>query len=76
MARIRKPRNNKTTAELIVEAQNAIATKEQELFELNEYLKDLYKQLEQEKIAALLQAIKNKDISLDRAKEIIDNMEG
>lgn len=74
MARTRRPRNNKTTTELIVEAQNAIEIKEQELHELNEQLKELYKQLEQEKIEALLQTIKEKDISLDMAKEIIDNV--
>lgn len=55
---------------------NEIDRTEKYLHNLREKEQELHTQLNQEKLNLLLETMNSKDISLDRAKEIIDNMEG
>lgn len=70
----RKLRNGKTTEQKIEDINVEINKTEQILFDLKQEKKELEKILEQEKIDALITSVKAKGFSLDKAKEIIDNM--
>lgn len=72
----RKLRNGKTTEQKIEDINVEINKTEQTLFDLKQEKKELEKILEQEKIDALITSVKAKGFSLDKAKEIIDNMWG
>lgn len=56
--------------------ENEIDRTEKYLHNLKEKEQELHTQLNQEKLNLLLETMNSKNISLDRAKEIIDNMEG
>ena len=71
----RRPKEYKTTEQKILDIVNEIQITEEHLIELKNHKKLLERDLEQEKIDALLMSIKNKNISIDKAKEIIDNMQ-
>ena len=71
----RRPKEYKTTEQKIMDIVNEIQITEEHLIELKNQKKLLERDLEQEKIDALLMSIKNKNISIDKAKEIIDNMQ-
>lgn len=71
----RRPKEYKTTEQKIMDIVNEIQITEEHLTELKNQKKLLERDLEQEKIDALLMSIKNKNISIDKAKEIIDNMQ-
>ena len=80
-----RPRRNKelTTAEKIdvllkdiLANESEIYDAEQKLSSLKDKKRELEESLNQEKLNLLLETMDAKNISLDRAKEIIDNMEG
>jgi len=71
----RRPKEYKTTEQKIMDVVNEIQITEEHLTELKNQKKLLERDLEQEKIDVLLMSIKNKNISIDKAKEIIDNMQ-
>lgn len=75
MAKGRKPREHKTTEQKIMDINNEIVITEEHLAILKQEKKGLEQSLEEEKVAELISSIKAKGISLDKAKEIIDNME-
>jgi Asp-tRNA(Asn)/Glu-tRNA(Gln) amidotransferase B subunit len=70
----RRSKEYKTTEHKLMDITNEIITAEEHLQNLKAQKKELEKDLEQEKVAALLASIRDKNISIDRAKEIIDNM--
>ena len=78
-----RPRRNKelTTAEKIDVLIKDILANESEIYDAEKHLadlkekrKELQDKLEQEKLNLLLETMEAKNISLDRAKEIIDNV--
>lgn len=71
----RKPKEYKTTAQKLADIKNEIKTTEEKLTMLKQEKKELESLLEQEKVAALLDAIQAKNISIDEAKDIIDGFE-
>ena len=80
-----RPRRNKemTTVEKIdmlikdiLANESEIYDAEQKLSSLKDKKRELEESLNQEKLNLLLETMDAKNISLDRAKEIIDNMEG
>ena len=70
----RRPKEHKTTEQKIMDIIDEIQMTEERLVDLKNQKKLLERDLEQEKIAGLLTSIKTKNISIDKAKEIIDNM--
>ena len=79
-----RPRRNKelTTAEKIDVLIKDILANESEIYDAEKHLadlkekrKELQDRLEQEKLNLLLETMDAKNISLDRAKEIIDNID-
>jgi len=58
----------------IADAERDILLAEEKLHELRNDKKELEDKLHQEKIALLLETMEEKNISLDMAKEIIDNV--
>lgn len=78
-----RPRREISTEQKIENILKDIETNENEIDRTEKYLHDLrekeqelHTQLNQEKLNLLLETMNSKNISLDRAKEIIDNMEG
>lgn len=78
-----RPRRNKelTTVEKIdallqdiIYNESEITKTEERLMELKNKKKELEDSLRQEKINLLLETMEEKNISLDKAKEIIDNI--
>lgn len=78
-----RPRRNKelTTVEKIdallqdiIYNESEITKTEERLIELKNKKKELEDSLRQEKINLLLETMEEKNISLDKAKEIIDNI--
>ena len=79
-----RPRRNKelTTAEKIdvlikdiLANESEIYDAEQKLTSLKDKKRELEESLNQEKLNLLLETMEEKNISLDRAKEIIDNID-
>lgn len=60
----------------IIKTENEIIETRERLANLEEQNKMLNNQLRQEKINLLLETINEKDISLDKAREIINNING
>ena len=80
MARTRKPKDL-TTVEKIEELTKMLTSKEAEidnaehrLNELRNDKKEIETEIQKEKLNLLLETMEAKNISLDRAKEIIDNV--
>lgn len=78
-----RPRREISTEQKIENILKDIETNENEIDRIEKYLhnlrekeQELHTQLNQEKLNLLLKTMNSKNISLDRAKEIIDNMEG
>lgn len=78
-----RPRREISTEQKIDNILKDIETNENEIDRIEKYLhnlrekeQELHTQLNQEKLNLLLETMNSKNISLDRAKEIIDNMEG
>ena len=78
-----RPRRELSTEQKIENILKDIETNENEIDRTEKYLhnlrekeQELHTQLNQEKLNLLLETMNSKNISLDRAKEIIDNMEG
>lgn len=78
-----RPRREISTEQKIENILKDIETNENEIDRTEKYLhnlrekeQELHTQLNQEKLNLLLETMNSKNISLDRAKEIIDNMEG
>ena len=80
MARIRKSKEPTTAEKIeniktqIVNTERNILLAEEKLHELRNDKKELEDKLRQEKITLLLETMEEKNISLDAAKEIIDNV--
>lgn len=81
MARQRRNKELTTVEKIDVLIKDILANEseiydaEQKLTDLKDKRKELQDKLEQEKLNLLLETMKEKDISLDRAKEIIDNID-
>lgn len=81
MARIRKSKELTTVEKIeniktqIADTEREIMLTEEKLHDLRNEKKELEDKLHHEKINLLLETMESKNISLDRAKEIIDNME-
>lgn len=78
----RKPRELTTEQKIEDIMKNIIATNDEiiaikdKLLALETHKKELENNLHQEKINLLLETISEKDISLDKAREIINNVNG
>ena len=77
----RKPRELSTEQKIyninsaISELEISIEQSEETLANLRKQKKEYEEELQKEKINLLVETIQKKDITLDKAKEIIDNME-
>ena len=70
----RRPKEFKTTEQKLMDITNEIQIAEIRLQDLKNKKKEIEYELEQEKVSALLMSIKEKHITIDKAKEIIDNI--
>lgn len=70
----RRPKEFKTTEQKLMDVVNEIQSVEIHLQNLKNQKKEIEQTLEQEKISSLLMSIKEKNITIDKAKEIIDNL--
>lgn len=70
----RRPKEFKTTEQKLMDITNEIQIAETRLQDLKNKKKEIEYELEQEKVSALLMSIKEKHITIDKAKEIIDNI--
>lgn len=75
-AELRIEQRIKDISEKIVDIENEITHTKEKLSILEERNKLLYSLLRQEEINLLLETIKARDISLDKAREILNNING
>lgn len=66
--------NSKTTEERIIETQNLISQKEEELKQLKNNLKDLEKQKIVEEKDYIYNLLKSNNISIDQFNEMLNQM--